>query len=173
MWSSELGRIARGAAMAAALMLGGCETVGLHPLYMSRGGDMQGILQTIAVDPIPDRFGHYLADKLVSTFNGTGTTVAPRYHLVVVPHIGTQAPLISTTTQTATAATVTANVDFRLIAVGGGEPVAKGTVVSAATYNRSLQRFANIRAARDAEIRNAETVADQIATQVSAQLATR
>lgn len=173
MWSSELRRIARGGAVAAALLLGGCETVGLHPLYMSRGGDMQAVLQTIAVDPIPDRFGHYLADKLVSAFNGTGTTVAPRYHLVVIPRLSTQAPLISTTTQTATAATVIVNADFRLIPVGGGEPVAKGTVTSAATYNRSLQRFANIRAARDAEIRNAETVADGIATQVAAQLATR
>ena len=173
MWSSDLGRLARGALVVAALGLGGCETTGLHPLYMSRGGDMQAILQSIAVDPIPDRFGHYLADKLVTGFNGTGSTVAPRYHLLVVPSIAVQTPLINTVTATASAATVTVNADYRLIPVGGGEPVARGTVASAATYDRSLQRFANIRAARDAEIRNAETVADQIVQQVAAQLATR
>ena len=173
MWSSDLGRVARGAVLLAALALGGCETTGLHPLYMSRGGDMQAILQSIAVDPIPDRFGHYLADKLVTDLNGTGATVMPRYHLIVVPHIAVQTPLINTVTTTASAATMTVNADYRLIPVGGGEPVAKGTVTSAASYDRSLQRFANIRAARDAEIRNADTVADQITQQVASQLATR
>ena len=58
----------------AALALGGCEPTGLHPLYMSRGGDMQAILQSIAVDPIPDRFGHYLADKLVTDLKDRKST---------------------------------------------------------------------------------------------------
>ena len=173
MWSSDLGRAARLAVAGAALALAGCETTGLHPLYMSQGGDMQAILQSIAVDPIPDRFGHYLADKLMTGLNGTGSTVVPRYHLVVVPHIAVQTPLINTVTATASAATVTVNADYRLIPVGGGAPMARGTVVSAATYDRSVQRFANIRAARDAEIRNADTLADQIVQQVAAQLATR
>lgn len=173
MWSSDLGRVARFGIVAAALALGGCETTGLHPLYMSRGGDMQAILQSIAVDPIPDRFGHYLGDKLVTDLNGTGATVLPRYHLIVVPHLAVQTALINTVTTTASAATMVVNADYRLVPVGGGEPVAKGTVTSAASYDRSLQRFANIRAARDAEIRNADTVADEITQQVAAQLATR
>lgn len=173
MWSSDLARLAGCAIALAALTLGGCESTGLHPLYLSRGGDMQVRLQGIAVDPIPDRFGHYLADKLMTGFNGTGATVATRYHLIVVPHVSVQTPLINTVTATASAATVTVNADYRLIPVGGGEPVARGTVASAATYDRSLQRFANLRAARDAEIRNAETVADQIVQQVAAQIAVR
>ena len=41
---------------------------------------------------------------------------------------------------------------------------------SAATYDRSAQRYANIRAARDAEIRDAKTVADQITTRIAAAL---
>jgi LPS-assembly lipoprotein len=48
--------------------------------------------------------------------------------------------------------------------------VARGTVTSFASYDRSAQRFANIRAARDAEIRDARTLADQLTTQVAAQL---
>ena len=43
-----------------------------------------------------------------------------------------------------------------------------GTVTSAADYDRSEQRFADIRAARDAEIRDAHTVADQITQQIAA-----
>ncbi len=173
MWSSDLGRRARLALLGAALALAGCESTGIHPLYMSRGGDMQAILQSIVVDPIPDRLGHYLGDKLMTDLNGTGATVTPRYHLIVVPHASVQSALINTVTATASAATSVVNVDYRLIPVGGGEPVAKGTATSAASYNRSLQRYANLRAARDAEIRNADTLADQITQQVAAQLAVR
>lgn len=172
MSSSSL-RAAIPLAAAGALMLGGCDGVGLHPLYMSQGGNMQAMLQTIAVDPVPDRFGHYLTDKLMTDLNGTGSSVTPRYHLIVVPRLATQAPLVSTVSNTATAATVTATVDYRLVPVGGGAPVAQGTVTSAADYDRSLQRYANIRAARDAEIRDADTIAEQITQQVATQLAVR
>jgi LPS-assembly lipoprotein len=152
--------------------LAGCETTGLHPLYMSKGGNVQPLLASIVVDPIPDRFGHYLSDKLMTDLNGTGENAPPRYHLTVVPHLATQAPLINTVSQIATAATITTTATYRLVPVGGGEPVAQGTVTSAADYDRSLQRFANIRAARDAEIRNADTLAEQITQQIAAQLAT-
>jgi LPS-assembly lipoprotein len=40
-------------------------------------------------------------------------------------------------------------------------------------YDRSTQRLSNVRAARDAEIRNAKTLADQIRTRIAAFLATR
>ena len=171
MSSSSLRAAILPAVAGAALALAGCDGVGLHPLYMSRGGNLQPILETIAVDPVPDRFGHYLTDKLVTDLNGTGASVPPRYHLILVPRLGTQAPLINTVLSVATAATVTATVDYRLVPVGGGAPVAQGTVTSAADYDRSLQRYANVRAARDAEIRNADTVAEQITQQIATQLA--
>lgn len=153
--------------------LGGCESTGLHPLYMSQDGNLQPILQSIVVDPVPDRFGHYVTDKLMTYLNGTGSDLPPRYHLIVVPRLATQAPLINTVSSTASAATLTTTVDYRLVPVGGGPPVAQGSVTSAADYDRSLQRFANIRAARDAEIRDADTVAEQITQQIAAQLAVR
>ena len=152
------------------LALAGCEAT-IHPLYMSHGGNLQAELQSIAVDPIPDRFGHYLGDKLQTALNGTGAQVAPRYHLVVVPSLNVTSPLISTVTSTAQAATVLATANFRLIPVGGGAPVLTGSVKSTATYDRTEQRYANLRAARDAEIRDAETLADLITQQVAAKLA--
>ena len=42
-----------------------------------------------------------------------------------------------------------------------------------ASYDRTSQRFANIRAARDAEIRDAKALADQIRTRIMAALAAR
>lgn len=162
-----------GLAVVVPFALAGCESTGLHPLYASHGGVLQSELQAIVVDPIPDRLGHYLGDKLQTGLNGTGERVPPKYHLVVLPRIRVQTPLIDTVTARAQAASVITDVDYRLVPIGGGEPIARGTVTSAATYDRSEQRFADLRAARDAEIRDADTVADQIVQQVAAQLAVR
>lgn len=160
-------------ATAACLVLAGCESTGIHPLYASRGGNLQAELQAIQVDPIPDRLGHYIGDALQTNLNGTGARVAPKYHLTIIPKERVQTPLIDTVTERAQAASVITDVNYILSPIGGGAPLANGTVTSAATYDRSEQRFANIRAARDAEIRDAKTVADQIAQQIAAKLATR
>ena len=40
-------------------------------------------------------------------------------------------------------------------------------------YDRTSQRLSNVRAARDAEIRNAKVLADQIRTRIAIALATR
>ena len=48
----------------------------------------------------------------------------------------------------------------------------EGYVVSLADYDRGSNRFANVRSARDAEIRNAKAMADQIRTRIASSLAT-
>jgi LPS-assembly lipoprotein len=45
-------------------------------------------------------------------------------------------------------------------------------VVSLADYDRGSNRYANVRSARDAEIRNAKAMADQIRTRVASSLPT-
>lgn len=167
----------RGAAVATALLgcgvgLAGCESTGIRPLYASRGGSMQAELQSIAVEPIPDRLGHYLGDALQTNLNGTGARVAPKYSLVVKPNQRIQTALIDTVTGRPQAASVITVVNYTLTPIGASTPILSGTVTSAADYDRSVQRFADIRAARDAEIRDAHTVADQIAQQIAAKLAT-
>ena len=46
------------------------------------------------------------------------------------------------------------------------QQVTTGAATSVASYDRSQQRFANVRAARDAEIRAATVLADQIRTRL-------
>ena len=169
MWWYERGRIV--ALAASALVLAGCESTGIHPLYASRGGGMQAELQSIIVDPIPDRLGHYLGDALKTNLNGTGSRVPPKYHLTVKPKQSIQTALIDTVTSRAQSASVVTVVSYTLTPLGAEKPILMGTVTSAADYDRSVQRYADIRAARDAEIRDAHTVADQIAQQVAAKLA--
>jgi LPS-assembly lipoprotein len=169
----------RGRALAsasAALIMGfslsGC---GIQPLYgsFSAGGDVAGELQAIAVDPIPNRIGHYLGNDLIFAFNGTGSQVPPKYHLKVTVTESSQTPLLDTVTGFPTAATVTVNADYVLVPVQGGEPIAKGRATVAASYDRTSQRFANLRAARDAEIRDAKTLSDQISTLIAAAIAAK
>jgi LPS-assembly lipoprotein len=153
------------------LALSGC----LQPLYgpLSAGGDVTGELQAIAVEPIPNRLGHYLGNELIFGLNGTGSLVPPKYRLIVTVTENVQTPLIDTVSGYPSAANVVVNADYRLMPVGGTEPITKGQATVVASYDRTSQRFSNLRAARDAEIRDAKTLADQIRTRIAAAIATR
>jgi LPS-assembly lipoprotein len=156
-------------ALALALGLSGCFT----PLYSSLHGQLGSELQAIAVTPAPDRFGHYVTDELLTDLNGTGSSPTPKYRLTLATKERVQSALVDTVTQRASSATVVIDIDYTLTPAGGGAPLTKGTVTSAASYNRSEQRFANIVAAQDAETRNAKVIADQITIRLSSFLATR
>jgi LPS-assembly lipoprotein len=140
---------------------------------LGAGGDVAGELQAIAVEPIPNRLGHYLGDDLIFGFNGTGSQVPPKYRLIVTVTENVQTPLLDTVSGYPSAANVVVNADYRLMPVGGTEPVTKGQATVVASYDRTNQRFANLRAARDAEIRDAKTLADQIRIRVAAAIAGR
>ena len=146
--------------------LSGC----FSPMYLGAGGNLGAQLRAIAVDPVPDNLGHYLHDQLITNLNGTGDSAAAKYRLQLTSAERVQTALIDIVTQRAQDATVVTDITYKLIPIQGGAPIVSGTVTSAAVYDRSAQRFANIRAARDAEIRDAKTVADQITTQIAAKL---
>lgn len=167
---SDASRIARRLlAIAPALALAAC----FQPLYGSLNGQLREELQAIAVDPIPERLGHYLGNELIFALNGSGSTVTPKYRLLVTLNERVQTPLVDTFQSRATAATVVVDANFRLQPAGGGETIISGVATSLATYDRSAQRFANLRAARDAEIRDAKALADQIKTRIAAALASK
>ncbi len=169
-WSESLPRRFLVPALLAGVAAGlaGCVT----PLYASRGGTLGADLRAVAVDPVPDRLGHYLRDELVTDLNGTGSRPAPRYRLQLTTAERVQTALIDITSQRPTNASVVTDVTWKLIPIEGGSPVATGSTTSFASYDRSAQRFANIRAARDAEIRDAKTLADELTTQIAAKIGT-
>ena len=129
--------------------------------------------RAIKIEPIADRFGHYVEKELAFAFNGTGLEVPPKYRLVVTLKQRVQAPVVDTVTSRATAATVIGDASFELFAIGRSEPVMQGVAFSVAGYDRFSQRISNVRAARDAEIRDAKAIAEQIRTQVAARMASR
>ncbi|HWX14796.1 MAG TPA: LPS assembly lipoprotein LptE [Methylocella sp.] len=151
------------------LALSGC----FQPLYgsLAEGGDVAGWLQTIKVDPIAGRTGHYLGNELIFALNGTGAQVPAKYHLAVTTTANVQTPLLDTVSGYPTAGNVVVNAEYKLLPMGSDTPVTKGKVTTLESYDRTSQRFANLRAARDAEIRGAKMLADQIRNLIAAALA--
>ena len=147
-WRSRFG-LSRSAAMRAAqavgllgatLALAGC----FQPLYgnfAAGGPGLQSELQAIAIEPIPDRIGHYLGDDLIFDLNGTGSHPLPRYRLFVALNESTQTPLIDTVSGLASSATVVINATYRLETFDTGLVVTKGTAFVFKSYDRTSQRY--------------------------------
>jgi LPS-assembly lipoprotein len=158
-------------AMILAAPLAGC----IQPLY---GPSLDGTstaaeLQAVEVDKIPERIGHFVRNELIYGFNGTGAQVTPRYRLKVKLTERVQTPIYNTTTSFSTSATVVVDANYSLMTLPDNVEIAKGVAQALASYDRFTARFTNIRAARDAEIRDAKVIADSIRTRIAIDLATR
>jgi LPS-assembly lipoprotein len=185
MSSSDAAKLA--GAMALALSTGGC----FQPLYGEAAhpglvDDMRAI-EVAQVNPPgvgkpsatgidyaldrTDRVGHYLRNDLIFDLNGTGTAPPPKYLLHVTTSETTVTPTVQSQTGIADAATVTITAKYVLSQHASGAPVLSGEAVSSAVYDISEQRYANLRAARDAEIRLAKSLADEMELRIAAALA--
>jgi LPS-assembly lipoprotein len=161
-----------------ALPAGGC----FQPLYGEAAHPgLVAEMRAIAVEPAKstnpgstqqdlDRIAHYLDNDLIANLNGTGTSVEPKYRLTVTPSFSTATPTVTSQLQVANAATASLNVSYVLKRVGGGEIIVAGSATNAAVYDRTEDRFANLRAQRDAEIRLAKALADEIELRLAARL---
>ena len=165
LWSKGLSVLV---ALALAGALAGC----FQPLYgeAAHPGLVED-LRAIEVEPIKDRIGHYLADNLTTDLNGTGQTPTPKYKLTVTVSIATATPTVSSLTNVATSATMTADAKYTLNKADGGAQVLTDVASANASYDRSQQRYNDLRASRDAEIRLARSLADEISLRLAAQLA--
>jgi LPS-assembly lipoprotein len=160
---------------ALALSLAASASSCLQPLYgeASHPGLVED-LRAIEVAPISNRVGHYLADDLLTDLNGTGQIASsPKYRLTVTVSLGTQTPTVNSEINAASSATVTGEATYILTKVDGGAQVLTGTAQAAAAYDRTLQRYSDMRAARDAEIRIARALSSEISTRLASALAAR
>ena len=153
-----------------ALALGGC----LRPMYGGAGGaSVSAALASIGVDEVRGRLGHYLDEELSFALNGGNPPDQPRYRLAVTMSERIDTPVADVATGRAQAATVVVEAQFVLTRAGGGPEVARGRAVQSASYARLTQRFAGVRAGRDAEIRIAKLLAEQISDRIAAIFATK
>ena len=151
-----------------------------RPLYgpTASGESVQGLLASVRVDDVAmaqgqERLGHYLRSELIFDLDGSGQPVSKRYRLKLSGSEVVQTPIVSSTTGRAEAGTIVANIKYSLEDLAGVKVISEGVATSTATYDRSVQRFASQRAARDAEIRLARVLADQIKTRIASVLSTK
>ena len=172
-WSDRIRKVVRASRqllLGAPLLLAGC----FQPLYGTLGpGGLESELTAIKVEPIAERVGHYVENELVFGFNGSRAEVPPKYRLVVILKERVQTPIVDTVTYRTTSATLITDAEFSLVPVGGGVPLFKSTAFGVASYDRFQQRISNVSAARDAEVRDAKTLADNIKTQIASYFARR
>lgn len=163
------------AAAGLALLASGC----LRPLYgpTASGVPLQQSLAAIAVanvvtSPGQERLGHYIRSELIFDLDGSGQTSAKKYRLTLDASESVQVTTTDTVTGRADAALLNVAVKYTLLSNDGGRPIGTGTVRATATYFRDPQRFAAVRAARDAEIRASKLVAEDIKQRLAALFAT-
>jgi LPS-assembly lipoprotein len=156
-----------------ALGLAGC----FRPLYGSpefNGLQTQSALAGVTVNVQGDRLAHYLRNELEFNLRGGASTEAQRrFELTVAATNSTAGVIVDRIAGIAESATITVTAKYALKEVGKTATLNEGTATANVSYDRSPQRFANTRAARDAEIQAARQLADQIRTRVAAFLATR
>src|SRR5689334_11461740 len=105
----------RGLSVLGALALAGALAGCFQPLYSETAHPgLVEDLRAIEVVPIKDRIGHYLGDNLITELNGTGQTPPPKYRLTVTVTTASSTPTVSSLTNVATAATMSAQARFTL-----------------------------------------------------------
>lgn len=151
-----------------------------RPLYgpTASGESMVALLAAVQVDDVvmaqgQERIGHYLRSELIFNLDGSGSPSPKRYRLRMQGSETVQTPIVSSTTGRAEAGTIIGTVKYSLETLDGIKIISEGVATSTATYDRSVQRFASLRAARDAEIRLAKVLAEQIKTRLASVLVTK
>ena len=163
-----------GGVLALTFALAGC----LRPLYgpTASGVPVRDRLAAVEVEKAvspegQERLGHYVRSELVYDLDGSGDPSPKTYRLSIDTAESFQPASVDFTTGAADVAILNGTVKFTLKSQSGA-PILSGTARANATYQRDRQRFANVRAARDADIRVAKLIADDIKQRVAAYFAT-
>ncbi len=173
MWSSKLSRPVLAAALA--LAVAGC----FRPLYgpTASGVPVQSSLAAVEVAKVnvpqgQEQLSHYLRSELVFELDGSGTISQKNYRLTVNASEAVQITITDTITGRADAAMLNVTARYTLTSLDGKREVLTGLARTSATYFRDPQRYASVRAARDAEIRASKQIAEEIKNRIAAHFAT-
>ena len=136
---------------------------------------MSQTLAAIDVDTVPanakrDFLAHTLRSELISELTGFGANpnVPKRYRLKLTYNEEVRSPILDQTTGRSETATLIGSVDY--ILTEGDKTLTSGKAQASATYERTAQRFATVRAARDAQVRAAKNLATIVRGQIAADL---
>ena len=160
------------AILAAATLAGGC----FQPLYSEYtsstvGGSVKSAMRSIEIPEIKGLMGHYFRNELVFELDGGGEPDAQRklrFEAAVSESV--EVVTVDYANGRADSAVLVATATWKVTRIGTGEVVSSGTNSVRAPYERSSQRFATVRAARDAQVRAAKNLATIVRGLIAADL---
>lgn len=159
--------------VALVLALASCQ---VRPLYAPgpSGTSVASVLPAIEVAAPETRPEQVFRNALLFRLGAGGGDAAPsRYRLDYRLRLSERQVAIEQFTGTPAAYQVQGGMSFALREGTTGPVVLQGSVSAVASYDRSTQEFANVRALRDAEDRVAENLAEMVAARLAARLATQ
>lgn len=124
--------------------------------------DVVELMRSVDVKPAEDRVGLKLRNELLFMLHGGGEAAPTRYTLKITLTKSGRSAIVDPTTNAIDSRTVSMQAEYQLLRAGSLDPVATGHAAGTATFFTSLQRFANVRAERDAEDRAATQIAERI-----------
>jgi LPS-assembly lipoprotein len=157
-------------ALVPTLMLGGC----FRPMLADPANGSPGLkdrLAAISIDPVDDRVGQQVRNKLSFNLTGGGEAPPARYTLTLDTSTLSESALVNALNATPQVDMVTVTVDFTLKDAATSKVLYKAKMNTRKSYGSGLQRYAAIRAQRDAENDAAEVMADQIRLRLATWLA--
>ena len=158
-----------------ALAVAGCQ---VRPLYYdaASGGPRspQPELLAVAVDPPRDRTEQVMTNELKFLFRGDGSSpVDPRYRLRFVVDASDDNLAVEVEEDLPAAVLITLNATFILSEIATERTLLTGASTATASYDFSSQRFANVRAEKNARERAAKSMAENIAGRIAAYFAAK
>ncbi|MFQ5765496.1 MAG: LPS assembly lipoprotein LptE [Rhodospirillales bacterium] len=156
--------------MAALALLGAC---GFQPLYGQRGADGVPVeFSQIRVDPIPDRIGQQLHNRLLTALNPKGRAAKPRY-VMTTRVTESSTSLAVRKSAFATRANLVVKAEFSLSEADGGKPLLSADSSITVSYNILDSEFATLMAVKDARTRAVREIGEDIRLRLGAFFASR
>ena len=146
------------------LALAGMLTACLQPVNAPRlgGPGVSAELAQVSVARVEGYLGYNVKSELDFLLSNGQPPSAPRYSLVVKINTGRASSIIDSTTSRPQSVTVQAEAIYELRDSMNGTIRASGKTFGSATYDRSVQRFATLRAQRDAEEKLGKALAERL-----------
>ncbi|MEP3276458.1 MAG: LPS assembly lipoprotein LptE [Stappiaceae bacterium] len=153
--------------LAGLFLLGGCN---IRPLYGSLPGQAPIQDELAAIDVEADQ---ELRNELIFLLKRGGEGLPDQYRLKVTLTESSSAVSIEQLEDVPASYLVTITASFALSEIESGRTVLTGTSFSSASYDFSSQRFANLRAKRDAVTRANKSIARDLQIRLGAYFAGR
>ncbi len=169
-----------GSAAALSLLLASC----FQPMYGTRtvtdgAGNTTRVnshqaLKNIDIEELDSRTGQVVRNSLLFKFHGGATVSASEKHytLTIALRESAESPVVDPYTNRPEVETLTLDSSFVLTDKAGVE-LLRGHAFGRASYDRTRQRYATVRARRDAQDRAAQVLADQINVRIAAHFAAK